>query len=95
MFKIILLLIVLLLQLLPSYIIDYLEDDAQWQLWHMSMLTIVLVQALIIYKDLEFKKIVPKVLTLATLVVSLWFLFDYTRDTAIEEGQEVHIFYSE
>lgn len=79
---------ILLIQIIPSIMIDYLSNNVAWNLYIISMLTIILLQALIIYR-LQPSLMTPiKILTLILMVVSGYFLLDYSVNMMMSiEGQ--------
>ena len=95
MFNFTLLLAILSIQLLPSVVIDYLVGDLQWELWHISMLVIILLQAIYIYKEQRFDKLYTKIISGIILVVSLWFLFTYTTVTSLEKYSKQEVTFKE
>jgi len=75
MLKPIILICIIALQLLPQLLT--LDDDEQWQVWCMSMLVIVILQAYYIYMGASFKNKIIKILATFILLLSMWFAYDY------------------
>ena len=88
----ILLLVIFLIQIIPSLIVDYLGDDLQWEMWHVSMLSIVVIQAFYIYKGLPFKQVYTKAIAFVIMLLSMYFVYDYTKLTTVYRYIERHAF---
>jgi len=71
-----------LLQFTPYVFIDQLEDDLQWQWWHLSMLGIVVLQQSLIFHLLYPNKWrYAKSISLGLLFTSVYFLLEYIFST--------------
>lgn len=77
MLNLVILGLIITLQIIPSAIVDLLGDDLQWQLWHVSMLSIVILQALYIYRSHTFNDKAQKLLAVIMLILATWFFIEY------------------
>jgi len=63
---------------------DFMEAELQWYTYHVGLNVVVLLQALYIFKEVDFNRTCTKAISLVLLVVSFWFLFDYLAASILE-----------
>lgn len=91
MFNFIFLLTVLIVHIVPFKFGAYLNLESEYNLYIITLLGIISLQSLYIYKELSFKTPYTKVVAILLLIASLWFFCDYVYPLTVDKSVELEV----
>lgn len=81
-----LLIVIISAQIMPGFVMEYLSDTLQWQLWHIATLSVVVLQSTYIFSTIPRGCVIKKSMSFIGLTAGMFFLFDYVAPNVVEEN---------